>query len=82
MYFRSTVNTATVSYQYCSYLYYCKIHLHIYIRCYFPLNYDDPLILMIHYLKLSWDFDFLTSIESVLLWYFQNKRFSSSQRNP
>ena len=82
MYFFSTVNIATVSYQYCSYLYYHNIHLCRYICCYCPLTYNDYVILNMLYFKLSLNFHFLTCIESVTLWYFQTQCFCSLKRNP
>ena len=71
-YCRSTVNIATVSYQYCSYLYYCEIHLCIYILWYCPLTYDNSVIFMMLHFKLLRNFSFLENIESIHLWYFQN----------
>ena len=41
-----TFNINTVSYQYCSYLYYRKIHLRRYICCYVLLAYNDSVILL------------------------------------
>ena len=82
IYFHYTVIFATVSYQYCSYLNYLKIHLRTYIRCYCQLTYDYSVIFNMFYFKLSPNFTFLTNIESVHLWYFWAQQSSSIQRNP
>ena len=73
---------ATVSNQYYSYLYYRKIHLRGYIHCYRQLTHDCFVILNMFYFKLSWNFDFLTNIESVHLWVFLTQLFRSRLRNP
>ena len=62
-----------VSYRYCSYLYYCMIHLRRCIRCYFPLTHDDFYFFYMFYFKLSWDFYFIKIIKSVHLWYYWTK---------
>ena len=80
-YFSYTVNIATVSYQYCSYLYYCKIHQCRYIHWYCALNYNDFVIFIMFYFKMSQNFAFLTQIESVHLCYFWTQQFCSRQRN-
>ena len=47
MYCRYTVIIATVSYQYCYYLYYREIYLRRYIFCYFSLTqYDSVIFIM------------------------------------
>ena len=58
------------------------MHMKSYIRCYCTLTYDDYIIFIMFYIKLSQNFDFLTNIESVLLGYFRTQSFRSSQRNP
>ena len=52
-YFHYTVIIATVSYQYCSYLWYRDIHMRTYTHFYFPLNYYNRVILDIFHFKLS-----------------------------
>ena len=79
--FHYTVIIATVSYQYCSYLYYCDIHQRRYICFYCPLAYNGSVILIIFYYKLSQNFAFLTNIEYVHLCYFWTQQFRSRQRN-
>ena len=74
-YCRSTVNIDTVSYQHCSYLYYREIHLCRYIRWYCPLTYDDSVIFMMLYFKLSRNFSFLANIESVHFVVFSKTTF-------
>ena len=69
---RSTVIIATVSYHYCSYLYYCGIHLRRYIFWYFPLIYNYSGIFIICYLKLQQNITFLKNINSVSFVVFLN----------
>ena len=38
--------------------------------CYFSLTYDDIVLFVIFYIKLSWNFVFPTNIKSMLSWYF------------
>ena len=76
------VNIKKVSYRYCSYLCYCQIHLSRYICCYSPLFYDEPLIVIMFYFKLSRNFAFLNNIKSIHLWYFQTQRFCNRQGKP
>ena len=78
-YFLYTVIIATVSYQHCSHLYYLDIHLHRYIFWYCILTYDDSVIFIMLYFKLSRNFSFLTNIESVHLWYFQTQLFAADK---
>ena len=68
-----------MSYQYCSYLYYCDIHLHRYIRCYCQFTYNDSVILIMFYFKLSRKFSFLTNIKSSHLWYFWTQLFAADK---
>ena len=82
MYFHYTVIIATLTYQYCSYLYYIKIHLRTYIWWYFQLTYDDFVTFIRFYCKLSQNFADITNIESVHLWYFLAQKFSGRQGNP
>ena len=56
--------------------------LHMYIFFYCPLIYDGFDIFIIIYFKLSRNFDFLTNIESIHLYYFWTQQFWSRQRNP
>ena len=62
-----TVITTRLNYKYCSYLSYCDIHQCRYIFCYCPLTYDDSIICIMFYYKLSRNFNFITNIESVHL---------------
>ena len=56
-----------MSYQYCSYLYDHKILLRSYICFYCPFTYENSVIFIIIYFKLSQNFDFITNICSVVV---------------
>ena len=70
-----------VSYQNCFYFYYHKINLRRYILCYCPLTYNNNFISERFYIKPSWNIDFLTNIESVLLWYCQRQFLRRSKKS-
>ena len=53
-----------------------------YILCYFPFTFSDYLIFIMFYIKLSYNIDFHTNIESGILWYFWAQLFCNSQTNP
>ena len=72
MYFRYTVIFFTVSYQYCSYSYNHDIHERKCIYSYCLLTYDNSVIFIMFYFKLSRGF-FLTNVELVHLYYFQTQ---------
>ena len=74
---RSTVNTVTVSYQNCFYSYYCEIHLRRYIIWYCPLTYDNSLIFIMFYIKLSRNFAFLTNIGSFFCGILEHNVFAA-----
>ena len=40
------------------------------IMCYYILNYDDNLIIIMIYVKMSFIIVYLTHLESVISWYF------------
>ena len=71
-YYPTTVIISTVSYQYCSCLYDHKIHLCMFICWYCTSIYVNFVIFITFYFKPSRNVDFLTSLEYVPLWYFQN----------
>ena len=45
--------------------------------CYFPLTYDDNLILDTFYIKISCVIVFLTNTESVIYWYCLSQFFEA-----
>ena len=51
MYWCYTFIITTVSYQYCSYLYYCEIHLRIYIYCYCLFTYVNSILFIMFILN-------------------------------
>ena len=53
MYCHYTFIITMVSYQYFSYLYYHNIQQRRYICCYCPLTYNDSVIFIMFYFKLS-----------------------------
>ena len=82
MYCCSTVNIYMVLYQYFYYFYFHEVNLQRYICCYFLSTYNNPLILVMFYIKLSRNLYFLSNIEPIHLWYLQTQLFRTSQRNP
>ena len=80
-YCRSAVIISTLSYQYCYYSYYHKIHLRRYICCCCLLTYYNSITFIIFYYKLSQNLAFLKNVEPVHLWYFRTKQFYCRQRN-
>ena len=81
-YCRYTVNIFTVRYQYCSYFYYGKICLRRYISWYFQLTYNDFVIFIMYYFKLSRNYAFITNIVSVHMWYLREQIFLQQTKKP
>ena len=79
---RYTVNIATVSDQYCPYLYYHKIHLCRYICCYYQPMYNNSVIFIIFYFKLSRNFYFIKNIKSIICGILETQLIFSRQINP
>ena len=66
----STFKIMMVSDQYYFYFYFCDIGQKSYIMCYCPLTYDDNIILVMFYIKISCITVHLTNLESVISWDF------------
>ena len=81
IYYHYSVIISMVRYQYCSCLYYHEIHHRRYFFWYCTLTYDDYVIFIVFYLKLSRIFDFITNIESIHWCYFWTQQFCNRQRN-
>ena len=47
--------------------------------CYFILNYDDNLIFVVFYIKISCIIIFPTNFKSVISWYFSSQFFKAVQ---
>ena len=52
-----------------------------YIVCYFPLTYNDYLIVDMFYIKTSCSFVFITNIESMISWYFMSQFLNQSKNS-
>ena len=62
-----------------SYLYYCEIHLCRLICLYCTLTYNNYVIFIMLYFKLSSNFYFLVNIEYVPFWYFWTQFLSADK---
>ena len=69
----STINRATVSYQYWRYLFYRKIHLLRFIYCYCTLIYVINSISLCFVCNHHRTFIFLQNLNQFLLWYLQTQ---------
>ena len=79
MYFRSTVNIATVSYQYCACLYYCETHLLRYIQYCCPFIYCVSVVFNMCYFTLPRIFAFLLNVDYFICGIFEQNYFASDK---
>ena len=78
-YFRSAVIISTVSYQYCSYLYYHEIHLRRYIILYCPLTYDNFVIWLCFILSCHGNLLFSQRMNLCICGIFERNLFAANK---